>query len=728
MMFKTGRIAAALDSKSTAPTAHGLRYIAACWLLCVLTLFFGASKAVADKTLVAWVVPASLDQRGGSVLTIQSGDQFDAIVFGEESPRRWMAGSEFYHRTQDDQTANPAETADTQTMVQVAIVYEGDNIRLYRNGEPYAAYRAENIDLLGVDNHIAVFGLRHLGAGSGTTFAGAIEDARVYGQALTPAAIVALKPNVASTIPALAWWDFEQDQVTDRAGRFEYSAMTAGVTLDEGQLHLDGNGYLVAARSDTDAERATREGNPHGPQRPFVRERPVWPQDPPGDWLTFHLAHPGPGDPTPGDPNCAFDYNGRRHLHYIYNGAMGTSFAHVSSDDMVRWKWHTTSLAPPTTGHGMFSGTGFYTIKGEPAIIYHGAGSDRNWIQFPLDDQFNAWSEPIPVLPKTADGNIPDIRHWDPDCWLIGDTYYAISGGGNPPLMKSADLENWTYLGDLLHPDYPEDLGVAKDEDISCANMFKLGDQWMLLCISHHLGCRYYLGDFKDENYLPTFHAKMNWINTNWQEGHRGLVYFAPESMLTSDGRRVMWAWMMSDKLSPQGVQSLPRELELPADGVLRIKPLRELDQLRQNLQEWTQVKLTPGKEHTLPEIEGDTLELEFTFSDPLPGEVVVKLLADEEGNGGISIVSGTDRQSLKVGNIEAPFRLHEGEELRLRVFIDKNLVEVFANDRQAVAVTSDEIQKNPNIRLSARGGDASVRSIRAWNMRSIYQDAGESP
>ena len=41
--------------------------------------------------------------------------------------------------------------------------------------------------------------------------------------------------------------------------------------------------------------------------------------------------------------------------------------------------------------------------------------------------------------------------------------------------------------------------------------MFKIGNKWMLLCISHRLGCRYYLGDFKDEKYLPEFQAMMSW-------------------------------------------------------------------------------------------------------------------------------------------------------------------------------------------------------------------------
>ena len=34
-----------------------------------------------------------------------------------------------------------------------------------------------------------------------------------------------------------------------------------------------------------------------------------------------------------------------------------------------------------------------------------------------------------------------------------------------------------------------------------------------------------------------------------------------------------------------------------------------------------------------------------------------------------------------------APFKLREGEPLRLRVFIDKSVVEVFANGRQCLAL-----------------------------------------
>jgi len=448
-----------------------------------------------------------------------------------------------------------------------------------------------------------------------------------------------------------------------------------------------------------------------------VPEIPAWPADPPEDWLTFHLAHPGPGDAWPGDPNCAFHYKGRYHLHYIYHLEEGFVFAHVSSSDMVRWKWHPTVLTPTFAGHGMFSGTGFYTKEGKPAIIYAGQGSGKDWLSYAQDDNLDSWSKPEPVVARDGQGKEIELSYCDPDCWRIGDTYYAMTGSKDSHLLKSSDLKNWNHLGLFLHEDHPADLGVPRDEDVSCANMFRIGNKWMLLCISHPLGCRYYLGDFKDEKYLPEFHAMMN-----WQRAGGFGFYFAPESVLTDDGRRVMWAWLMKGA-SPTGAQSLPRELELPVDGVLRIKPLRELETLRYEEKTETDVTVKSYAVHELAGVTGDAIELSVTVASPLPAEFGISLLGDEDGNEGVDIVAGAKRPTLRIGSIEPPFALETGEDLTLRVFIDKNLVEVFANGRQAAAFSHEHIRKNPNIRLYARGGDAVVKQVKSWKMMTIYGD-----
>ena len=94
-----------------------------------------------DKTLVVWAAPANLTQRGGSALTIDDGREiFDAVVFGEIAPAKWMAGSDFYRRTLRDQAVIPVETADAGTFVQMAIVYAGKQITVYRNGQLYSQH------------------------------------------------------------------------------------------------------------------------------------------------------------------------------------------------------------------------------------------------------------------------------------------------------------------------------------------------------------------------------------------------------------------------------------------------------------------------------------------------------------------------------------------------------------------------------------------------------------
>jgi sucrose-6-phosphate hydrolase SacC (GH32 family) len=197
--------------------------------------------------------------------------------------------------------------------------------------------------------------------------------------------------------------------------------------------------------------------------------------------LNYHLMHPG-GVSKPGDPNAAFYLDGVYHLHYIlahpYQGKTSFSFVHVTSEDMLHWKWQPTRLQPSFTGHGMFSGTGFITKEGKAAAIYHGQASGRNQIAIATDRKVTAWEKPYPLDVRNADGSEAKINHWDPDCFLIGDTYYAISGGEKNPLMKSKDLKRWTLVGDFIPYDMPD---VAYGEDISCPNFFPNGGKWMLL-------------------------------------------------------------------------------------------------------------------------------------------------------------------------------------------------------------------------------------------------------
>ncbi|RMF90929.1 MAG: LamG domain-containing protein, partial [Planctomycetota bacterium] len=189
-------------------------------------LLAGEAQPLRDKTLVAWVTPANLEQRGGSVLTIEKpGGVFDAIVFGELAPARWMAGSNLFQRTNRNQNDVAAETAGQDTLVQVAIVYRGREITIYRNGSEYSRYTVKHPETFGTDSHV-LMGLRHLDAAPANRYwTGSIDDARIYDRALTAEQIRGLVPNQPSDPQPIAWWDFERGSTSDRAGRFAVTTL-----------------------------------------------------------------------------------------------------------------------------------------------------------------------------------------------------------------------------------------------------------------------------------------------------------------------------------------------------------------------------------------------------------------------------------------------------------------------------------------------------------------------
>lgn len=146
------------------------------------------------KTLEAWVKPANVDQRGGGVISLQSTDasRFDAIVLGEREPKRWMAGSDGFARTQSFE--GPEETTAPTEFIHFAIVYQEDGtVRAYRNGEPYGkSYKVESPATFEAGKSQILFGLRHgTAATDGRMFAGWIKQAALYDRALTPEEVAA---------------------------------------------------------------------------------------------------------------------------------------------------------------------------------------------------------------------------------------------------------------------------------------------------------------------------------------------------------------------------------------------------------------------------------------------------------------------------------------------------------------------------------------------------------
>ena len=151
------------------------------------------AESIREKTLEAWVSLANLDQRGGAAIAIETDDGriFDAIVFGENQPRQWMAGSEGFARTVP--LNDLEEDSPPGTFVHVAIVYAKDNsITFYRNGKPYGkTYTpAKPLQTFQAGKARILIGMRHTGGGR-PWLTGQIKQAAIYDRALNSDEVLA---------------------------------------------------------------------------------------------------------------------------------------------------------------------------------------------------------------------------------------------------------------------------------------------------------------------------------------------------------------------------------------------------------------------------------------------------------------------------------------------------------------------------------------------------------
>jgi hypothetical protein len=151
------------------------------------------SRDLGAKTLEAWVALSTRKQGGGGVLSIESagGAVFDALVFAERQPDKWIAGSDSFHRTRD--LAGPEETAGPGELVHVAASYRTDGtVAFYRNGAPYGESYAtgDGPPTFAAGESRVLFGLRHTGGGR-AFLAGEIGEAALYDRALSDAEVAA---------------------------------------------------------------------------------------------------------------------------------------------------------------------------------------------------------------------------------------------------------------------------------------------------------------------------------------------------------------------------------------------------------------------------------------------------------------------------------------------------------------------------------------------------------
>jgi sucrose-6-phosphate hydrolase SacC (GH32 family) len=474
----------------------------------------------------------------------------------------------------------------------------------------------------------------------------------------------------------------------------------------------------------------------------------------------FHLM--GPEDYNQAfDPHGCIFWKGRYHIFYPFFPGGVNYWGHLSSTDLVYWTCHPTAItiAPGDPDRHAFAGGSMVNRDGVPTLIYNGLEAGA-CIATSTDDGLIHWTKhpanPVIPIPKEGSPEFGKYTMWDLCGWVDGEYHYCLSGGNRKEtgdiawVFRSRDLVNWEYL----HPFYTsERRWTGEEEDCSCPDFFPLGDKHVLMFISHARGTQYYIGRYENETFYPERHGRMNWP---------GGACFAQESLVDDKGRRIFWAWAPDQRTRQRalasgwaGVLTMPRVLSLGPDGNMRINPPEELAVLRYDHRHRDNVKLAAEAEMILEDVTGDCLELAFDVDMGSAKEFVVKVCCSPDGQEQTAIICNPAAKTLSIDASRstiskevvtpyphnfmafyadnplvegrqdvrlqvAPFELAAGERLELRVFLDRSILEVFANGRQCLTqrIYPDRAD-SLGVSLAARGGALTVRRLDAWKMNA---------
>ena len=424
------------------------------------------------------------------------------------------------------------------------------------------------------------------------------------------------------------------------------------------------------------------------------------------------------------DPNGFSYYQGEYHLfyqYYPYDSHWGPMhWGHAVSKDLLHWTYLPAALAPDTDYDkaGCFSGSAAELADGRHLLLYTGVyketqpdGSQRD-----IQIQCAAAGDGVeyekytgnPVLTQSdlpENGSRFDFR--DPKIWRKPDgTYRCVigncteEGDGRVLLYSSPDGFRWTYEKILAVNHHR--FGKMWE----CPDFFTLDGKGVLIISPTEMlprGFEYHSGN----GTLCLIGAYDDQTDTFTEERDQavdyGIDFYAPQTVLAPDGRRIMIGWMQNwdtcSTYTPDqpwfGQMSLPRELSIQ-EGRLYQRPVRELEALRG--EEVRHENVIFKDEIRLAGVEGRKVDMELTIR-PADAEKIYHKFAVRFAQNDLFQTAVSFRPHESIVKIDRKFAgsrraiLHQRRclvnnkdgRIKMRIILDKFSAEVFVNDGEHV-------------------------------------------
>jgi beta-fructofuranosidase len=434
------------------------------------------------------------------------------------------------------------------------------------------------------------------------------------------------------------------------------------------------------------------------------------------------------------DPNGLCYWQGRWHLFYQAYPPEDTRqhWGHTVSDDLIHWRDLPYAIYP---GIERMCFSGSTVVEDKQVVAFYPGVEAGMMAAISRDPLLLNWDK-IPGNP------VHKTLVADSCIWKQGDTYLGLLGGGK--VLSSTNLTNWNLANDnFISGSWPID-------DANCPNFVPIGDKHLLLLFSHTRGGQYLLGDYLpgELKFMPYAHGRFN----------HGLVapagVHAPSA--ASDGQGgVINILNINEGKSANGwdhIFSLAQRLTLGPDKRLRLAPVAAVASLRGDGYRLGRTELAANQEIVLDAVKGDSIELDVEIDPKSAASVTLSVFrspnAEEQTTITLhnydrhvnpwfhrrSVISlDSTRSSTLPDVLTRPPETAEfergNEPLRLRVFLDRSVVEVFVNERLYLATrVYPGRSDSTGVSFRAQGQGAVLTRLNSWPMKSIWPWKPDEP
>ncbi|MEN4981211.1 sucrose-6-phosphate hydrolase [Erwinia billingiae] len=406
----------------------------------------------------------------------------------------------------------------------------------------------------------------------------------------------------------------------------------------------------------------------------------------------WHLA---PVSGLMNDPNGFIQHNGRYHLFYQWNPLSCDHkvkcWGHWSSADLLNWQHEPIALVPGDEfdRDGCYSGSAVDN-HGKLTLCYTGNvefedGTRTAWQCLAVQNDHGGFDKKGAVIPL-PEGYTGHVR--DPKVWKHNGIWYMVLGAqdltlqGKVLLFRSSDLMSWGSLGEVAGGN----LGGLGDAGYmwECPDLFAIGNETFLICCPQGVvpDKKRYLNPHPSAYLAGSFdHSTGSYQHGELHEIDAGFEFYAPQTTLANDGRRLLVGWMGvpdgEEMLQPtteaKWIHQMTCVRELSArDGRLYQLPAAELQQLRFG------EKVYHGSADYAPTLDARRIEILLEAESGVTIDFA-ETLALEWDKDELRLA----RRSLETG--EWQYRCWCGKAFKLQILCDHSSIEIFINDGEGV-------------------------------------------